>query len=244
MLPEMARQRCGGRCSRGTPAAARGTLCHHRAAADLSFSPPPCPPCTAQATPATAPGTIPPQLKLCRDPAFQTFVISSATRTLQACAADDLLAPISAGEGSGAAGASCSARATGRRGGRSGWQGPGAAAPASSRCTTHSRAGTAGSAKDALAARDTFGVPHWRRLARPLFVAAQTAILSCTRNRAQPAACSKKEKDPTEALTQVSARPVDSPLIVFVCWVFCFAGPAACWCSNRVSPLLAAWGGA
>lgn len=60
----------------------------------------------------------------------------------------------------------------------------------------------AGSGADAATARTLFGVPDWHALARPLFCAAQAALLSHCKGRA--AAVTKgKDKDPAEPMTQV-----------------------------------------
>ncbi|EFN56539.1 hypothetical protein CHLNCDRAFT_144181 [Chlorella variabilis] len=76
-------------------------------------------------------------------------------------------------------------------------------------------AGTAGSEADAAAVRRLFAVPDWQQLSRPLFRAVQTVVLSHCKSRAAGGAAgagAKKEKDPTEAMTQAAARALQQLL--------------------------------
>ncbi|GAB4818334.1 hypothetical protein N2152v2_005380 [Parachlorella kessleri] len=105
------------------------------------------------------------RLKLARDTQFQTFVLSSTLRLLQACAASDTGAAIATG--------------------------------------------TAGSKGDRDAVHELLAVPPWEELAGPLFSAVQTVVLACAGQRVVVPKGEKKEKDPTEPLTQAAVKALE-----------------------------------
>lgn len=126
-------------------------------------------------------------VRLARDVAVQTFIMTGCLRILQSSQRSTLHSQAHA----------LSALTNSTAGGGEG-AGP------------REESAAAGSVSDAV--RALFGVPDRQALAGPLFRAAQTTVLACARQHAPAAAGGKKKKDPTVGLMQAAVAALDQLL--------------------------------